>query len=165
MKEQDRIETLIGPSLLGMGYGLVRVRLTGRERAVLQIMIERTDGEALSVEDCASASRAVSAILDVEDPIPGAYVLEISSPGIDRPLVKLADFVRFAGHEANIELSQLIDGRRRFRGRLLGVDGEVVQLIERDGEPAIGLPYGVIHAAKLVLVKDLVASHGRRKGA
>lgn len=153
-----RVEVLIGPTVEAMGYSLVRVQILGRSRPRLQIMAERTDGEAMLVDDCAALSRAVSAVLDVDDPIQGAYTLEVSSPGIDRPLVRLADFDRFSGFEAKIEMVLAINGRRRFQGRLLGTDGETVRLRMDDAE--VLLPYADIRRAKLVLTDDLLATVG-----
>src|SRR3546814_4663846 len=117
------VERLIGPAIAAMGYDIVRVELSGGDRLRLQIMAERQSDGGMSVEDCTQVSRAAAAILDVEDPIDSAYILEVSSPGIDRPLTRLADFDRFAGFEARVETALPIDGRRRFRGRLLGTRG------------------------------------------
>ena len=153
---ERRIESLISPTLESMGYGLVRVRLFGQQRLRLQVMIERLDEAPLDVDDCAEASRAISALLDVDDPIVGSYTLEVSSPGIDRPLVRLADFTRFAGFEAKIELDAPIDGRRRFAGRLTGVNDKAVKLTTETGE--VALPYERIAKAKLVLTDDLLAA-------
>lgn len=159
MRPTQRIEELISPGLAAMGYEVVRARLSGRDRPVLQVMIERNDRQPLTVDSCAEASHAISAILDVEDPISGAYVLEVSSPGIDRPLVRLADYERFAGHVARIELVAPVDGRKRFRGKLLGVVGEVVRVVEEDGLGAtIELPFAAIDKAKLVLTDELIAA-------
>ncbi len=153
-----RVEALIGPTVEGMGYSLVRVQILGRSRLRLQIMAERMDGESMLVDDCATLSRAVSAVLDVEDPITDAYTLEVSSPGIDRPLVRLADFDRFSGFEAKVEMALAIDGRRRFQGRLLGTEGDAVRL--RMEEVEVLLPYADIRQAKLVLTEDLLATAG-----
>jgi ribosome maturation factor RimP len=155
-----RVEALIGPTAEAMGYSLVRVQVLGRSRPRLQIMAERTDGESMVVDDCAALSRAVSAVLDVEDPIGGAYTLEVSSPGIDRPLVRLADFDRFAGFEAKVEMDLAVDGRRRYQGRLLGAEGDAVRMRMEDTE--VLLPYADIRRAKLVLTEDLLAKaeHG-----
>src|SRR6056297_3500273 len=117
----DRVHDIIEPAAEAMGYELVRVHLSGGRRPVLQVMVERADRAPMNVDDCAEVSRAVSAVLDVEDPVPGEYVLEVSSPGIDRPLTRLADFERFAGFEAKVETEAPIEGRKRFRGRLEGV--------------------------------------------
>ena len=144
---------LIEPSVVAMGYGLVRVLVSGSSRPMLQIMAERSDGEAMTVEDCAEISRNISALLDVEDPIRSAYVLEVSSPGIDRPLVKLADYARFAGQEARLETRDLHDGRRRFTGRLLGVAGAAVRLETEAGEIAIA--FDDIRKAKLIVPDHL----------
>lgn len=150
----ERIAALIEPSLTAMGYDLVRVQLSGGERQTLQIMAERADRAPMMVDDCADISKAVSALLDVEDPIAGTYSLEISSPGIDRPLIKAEDFDRFAGFEAKLELKAPIDGRRRFKGRLLGCDGTTVRL-DQDGAE-MGLSYEDIAKAKLVLTDELL---------
>ena len=153
-----RVEALIGPTVEAMGFLLVRVQILGRNRPRLQIMAERMDGESMLVDDCAAISRAVSAVLDVEDPIAGAYTLEVSSPGIDRPLVRLADFDRFAGFVAKVEMDLAVDGRRRFQGRLLGTEGDAVRLRMEDSE--VVLPYADIRRAKLVLTEDLLAMGG-----
>lgn len=151
------IERLIAPSLAALGYEVVRVLLMGGARqATLQIMIERSDRAAISVDDCELASRTVSALLDVEDPIAGAYTLEISSPGIDRPLVKPADFDRFKGFEARFESRTPIDGRRRFRGRLLGMEGDRVHIATPEGESKV--PFQEVQRAKLVLTDELLAA-------
>ena len=154
--ETGKIEAIIAPSLEAMGHRIVRVAVTGGRRATLQIMAERADGAAMTVEDCADISRTVSALLDVADPIDTAYVLEVSSPGIDRPLVKREDFTRFAGHEARVELNAPLDGRKRFRGRLEGIDGNDVRLVV-DGAP-VAVPFPVIARAKLVLTDELLAA-------
>ena len=150
------IERLIAPSLSVMGYEIVRVLLGGDKRVKLQLMIERTDGAGITVDDCAAASRATEAILDVEDPIKGAYVLEVSSPGIDRPLTRLADFERFAGFDAKVETRMPVDGRRRFSGRLLGLDGRNVRMATDLGE--IALAFDQLAKAKLVLTDELVSA-------
>jgi ribosome maturation factor RimP len=121
------VERLVAPSLAATGFEVVRVQLLGQYSPVLQIMIERTDRRAISVDDCADVSRTVSALLDVEDVIPGSYTLEVSSPGIDRPLTRPEHFVRFAGFEAKLETRIPLDGRKRFTGRLLGLEGERVR--------------------------------------
>ncbi|MGF1641211.1 MAG: ribosome maturation factor RimP [Rhodospirillales bacterium] len=153
-----RVETLIDPTVRAMGYALVRVQILGQARPRLQIMAERQDGEPMLVDDCAALSRAVSALLDVEDPIAGTYTLEVSSPGIDRPLVRLADYDRFVGREARIETDLAVDGRRRFQGRLLGTESDVVRL--RMDEIEVRLPFAGIRKAKLVLTDDLLAAAG-----
>ena len=155
MDATARIAELIVPALAGMGLELVRVRVMGGKRRVLQVMAERGDG-SMSIDDCSEASRVISAILDVEDPIAGAYTLEVSSPGIDRPLVRPADFTRFAGYEAKLETTAPIDGQKRFRGRLLGLAGGDVRLALEKGEVAI--PLTAVASAKLVLTDDLIAA-------
>lgn len=160
----ERIEEIVGPSLAAMGYELVRVALgAAAGRTVLQVMVERADRAETTVEDCARASRAISAVLDVEDPLPGAYSLEVSSPGIDRPLTRPEDFSRFAGFEARIELARpRADGRKRLRGRLRGLDGDgAVALETGDGRTAI--PRADIRAAKLVLTDDLIEAGRARR--
>lgn len=153
--DTNEIVRIIEPSLEAMGYRLVRVAVTGARRTTLQVMAERQDDAAMSVDHCADISRQVSALLDVADPIAGAYTLEVSSPGIDRPLVRPEDYDRFAGFEARIELHAPLDGRKRFRGRLLGRAGDCVRLAGDDGEAH--LPLAAIARAKLVLTDDLLA--------
>ena len=150
------VERSIAPAIEAMGYDIVRVVLSGRRRPRLQIMAERKDGAGMVVDDCVAVSRAASAILDVEDPISGPYELEVSSPGIDRPLTRLADFERFAGFEAKLETALPLDGQRRWKGCLLGLDGETVRLKTKSGE--VALPFAVIEKAKLVLTDELLAA-------
>jgi len=161
--ETRPITALIAPSLEAMGYRLVRVAFTGGRRPTLQIMAERRDEVAMSVDDCADISRTVSALLDVADPIPVAYALEVSSPGIDRPLVERADFVRYAGHQAKVEMREMIDGRKRFRGRLLGADETIVRIAVDDRE--VALPLAEIVRAKLVLTDELLAAAQQQQAA
>lgn len=152
---------MIDAGLEAIGYQLVRVRLTGaRANRTLQIMIERLDEGPVTVDDCAAVSRHVSAVLDVEDPIDDTYMLEVSSPGIDRPLTRERDFARFAGFEAKVELAALQDGRRRFRGRLLGCEDGLVKLMTDEGEAT--LPFEAIATAKLVLTDELIAAYEGR---
>lgn len=151
------IERLIAPSLSAMGLVIVRVLLSGEKRPKLQVMIEQADGRTVTLDDCAEASRAISALLDVEDPISGSYVLEVSSPGLDRPLTRLDDFRRFAGFEARVEMQIPVDGRRRFTGRIAGVEGTRV-LLEGDEEP-VALDFAGIAKAKLLMTDELVAAH------
>ena len=153
--ETGKIEAIIAPSLEAMGYRVVRVTITGGRRATLQIMAERTDDAAMTVEDCADISRTVSALLDVADPIDAAYVLEVSSPGIDRPLTRLKDYADWAGHETRITLAEPREGRKQFSGDLQGIDGEIVKLHGKDGQD-YGLPFADISSAKLVLTDKLI---------
>jgi ribosome maturation factor RimP len=157
--DTNRIAHAIEPSLGAMGYRLVRVVVTSGRRPTLQVMAERLDDQAMTVEDCAQISHSVSAILDISDPIAGAYMLEISSPGIDRPLVRAEDYDRFAGFEARIELSRPVEGRKRFRGRLLGTSAGSVRLATETGE--LKLRLADVARAKLVLTDDLLDA-GRR---
>jgi ribosome maturation factor RimP len=147
---------MISPSLDAMGYRLVRVAFTGGRRPTLQIMAERRDDAAMTVDDCAEISHSVSALLDVADPIPTEYQLEVSSPGIDRPLISREDFVRYAGYEAKIEVGRMIDGRKRFRGRVLGVTDDAVRVALPDAE--VALPFADIVTAKLLLTDELLAA-------
>jgi ribosome maturation factor RimP len=151
----EKVAKIISPSVNAMGYDVVRAALIGDRDLTLQVMVERLDREEMTVEDCASASRAVAALLDVEDPIRDAYTLEVSSPGIDRPLVRLDDYERFSGFEARIELHNAVDGRKRVRGTIRGVEGEESIAIDTK-EDGISIPYSEIKAAKLVLTDDLI---------
>ena len=151
-----QVTELIEPTLRDMGFELVRVQVSGGQRPTLQIMVERGDYAPPTLDDCAEVSHAVSALLDVGDPLPGAYRLEVTSPGIDRPLVRRADYEHFAGFEARLETELPIDGRRRFRGRLLGLADDQVRLALPEGERLI--PLDAIKKAKLVLTDDLLAA-------
>lgn len=155
---------LIEPSLADMGFRLVRVTISGREGKTVQIMAERPDG-SIAIEDCEQISHQVSALLDVNDLIPDAYRLEISSPGIDRPLVRLSDFEDWAGYEAKIELSEPVGGRKRFRGKLEGFEGNEVRIecdLDQIGVTTLGFPFTLISEAHLVLTDDLVREALRR---
>ncbi len=159
-----RVAALVEPVLESMSYRLVQVRLMGGNDAILEIMAERADG-SMTVEDCEAVSHAVSPLLDVHDPVDGAYRLQISSPGIDRPLVRPADFERWAGYEVKIELKEPISGRKRFRGPIEGYeDGEARIEVEIPdaGKQIIGLPVTLIGSAKLVLTDQLVRDALRR---
>lgn len=156
MDRQNRLEELIAPTLESMGYGLVRVQVQGKQRPTLQVMAERQDAKPMTVDDCADISRALSALLDVEDPIAGAYVLEVSSPGIDRPLTRITDFDVWAGHEAKMESVAPVDGRKRFRGTLLGNEDGMVRIRIESGE--VKVPFDDIRSAKLVLTDALIAA-------
>lgn len=153
-----RIEDIVAPTIVGMGFELVRVALS--KGGTLQLMIEPADGRPMDVEDCATLSRALSAVLDVEDPIPSAYTLEVSSPGIDRPLTREKDYVRWAGHLARLETTQPIEGRRRFKGTLLGFENGTVRLRLEDGKEA-DVPLSEISRAKLELTDALLDEHRR----
>lgn len=154
---EERISALVAPSLEAMGYELVRVLLQGRQSLTLQIMAERIDRQPMNVDDCADISRALSALLDVEDPIAGAYTLEVSSPGIDRPLTRPQDFERYAGFEAKVETVQPVEGRKRFRGKVMGLGEQAdLRLVVETGEVIIALAN--IKSAKLVLTDELIAA-------
>ena len=148
---------MIAPALADMGYELVRVAILGRERPTVQVMADRADGSQIKVDDCEAISHAVGALLDVEDPIPGAWTLEVSSAGIDRPLTRRKDWTRFAGHLARAETALPVDGRKRFSGIVLGADSTHARLRLEDGSE-VALPFADIRRAKLVLTDDLIAA-------
>lgn len=153
-----RIAGIVTPSIEAMGFDVVRVMVTGGRRPTLQIMADRTDGTTINVDECAEISRTVSAILDVEDPIVGEYTLEVSSPGIDRPLTRLKDFERWAGFDARVDMVEPIDGQKRFSGRIKGIEGDERVLIDVNGDTTVGLPFDGISRAKLVLTDALLAA-------
>ena len=162
-----RMAEIITPVIEDLGFELVRVRLMSGKTKTLQIMAERPEG-GIEVDDCAAISTAVSAVLDVEDPILDAYTLEVSSPGIDRPLTRLKDFDMFEGYEAKLETSELIDGRRRFKGVLAGVeDDEVLINVAAGGaddkDVTIGLKFDWLSEAKLILTDDLIKEMLRQR--
>jgi ribosome maturation factor RimP len=159
-----QIAGLAEPVLAELGFRLVRVVVSGRNGSTVQIMAERPDG-TITVEECAEISRRLSPVLDVHDPIQGHYNLEISSPGIDRPLVRPSDFEDWAGYEARIELKEPISGRKRFRGILEGVEGGEVRIeveLEGLGRQVLGLPIGLVGEARLVLTDELIREALRR---
>ncbi len=154
-----RVALIVEPVLRAIGFRLVRVRLSGQHGLTLQIMAERQDG-TMTVEDCEDVSRALSPVLDVEDPIEKAYHLEVSSPGIDRPLVRKSDFTTWTGHLVKMETSILVADRKRFRGKIAEAGADDV-LIERDqpaygDEPTVRVPYEAIAEARLILTDDLI---------
>ncbi|MEN8892060.1 ribosome maturation factor RimP [Planktotalea arctica] len=149
----QRLASIITPVIEDLGFELVRVRLMSGKSTTLQIMAERPEG-GIEVDQCAQISTAIGASLDVEDPIVDEYTLEVSSPGIDRPLTRLKDFATFEGYEAKIETTELIDGRRRFKGELAGVEGNDVLINVEEG--TIGLNFDWLSDAKLVLTDDLI---------
>ena len=159
-----RVAALAEPVLAGLGYRLVRVRISGAAGCTVQIMAERPDG-TMAIEDCEAASRALSPVLDAADPIEGAYQLEISSPGIDRPLVRHSDFDRYAGHVAQVEMTVPVDGRRRFRGQLLGTEGDSARIRRGDATPDSAedlLRIDDMMEAKLALTDALISETLRR---
>jgi len=155
-----RVAALAEPVLAGLGYRLVRVRITGFAGCTVQIMAEGPDG-TMTIEDCELASRALSPVFDVADPVEGSYRLEISSPGIDRPLVRRSDFDRYAGHIAQIEMQVPIEGRRRFRGELTGTEGEYAR-IRCDAASDTLLRIDDMMEAKLVLTDALISEALRK---
>lgn len=157
-----KLAEIIQPVIEGLGYELVRVRMQGGKTKALQIMAERPDG-GIEVDDCAKISTAVSAILDVEDPFEDPYALEVSSPGIDRPLTRFKDFDMWNGYEAKIETDELVDGRRRFKGQLAGVNDDEVLITISEG--TIGLKFDWLSDAKLVLTDELISEMLRQRKA
>jgi ribosome maturation factor RimP len=162
-----RLAEIVGPVIEGMGFELVRIRLMSSTKSkTLQIMAERPTG-GIEVDECAQISTAVSAVLDVEDPIEDEFTLEVSSPGIDRPLTRLKDFETFEGYEARIETDEMFDGRRRFKGELAGVeeDDVLINIIEHGETVTIGLKFDWLSDAKLILTDDLIAEMLRQRKA
>jgi len=161
MLREEQLETLLTPILDAMGYDMVRLQISGSKRPTMQVMAERRDGVAMTVEDCAEISRAISAVLDVEDPFDTAYSLEVSSPGIDRPLVRAQDYERFEGFQARVELREPVQGQRRFKGQLAGVkDGKI--LLNQEGT-TVELPLVQVQRAKLILTDELIAATTRKQ--
>jgi ribosome maturation factor RimP len=159
-----RLADIVGPVIEGMGFELVRIRLMGGKTRTLQIMADKPDG-GIDVDDCGEISTAVSLVLDVEDPVEDQYILEVSSPGIDRPLTRLKDFDTWSGWEARVETTELIDGRRRFKGTLAGTEGDEVLIeIEEGGEMlTVGLKFEWLSDAKLILTEELITEMLRQR--
>lgn len=162
MDQSQRLARIVEPALEGLGYALVRLTMIGQRRPKLQIMAERRDDQPMTVDDCVAISRHLSALLDVEDPIQEAYDLEVSSPGIDRPLTRIQDYERFRGLEAQIELKQAIEGQRRFRGRLAGIPADGQVALDLAAGP-MTVAYDDIAKAKLVLTDELLAAAEARR--
>jgi ribosome maturation factor RimP len=158
-----KVAALVAPVLADMGFELVRVAILGRESPTVQIMADRADGTLIAIEDCEQISHAVGAVLDVEDPVPGAWTLEVSSAGIDRPLTRMKDWTRFAGHLAKAEVNIPINGRKRFSGIVLGAEDGMGRLRLEDGTE-VALPLADMRRARLVLTDELIAAgaHLRR---
>jgi ribosome maturation factor RimP len=154
---EARLAAIVTPTLEQMGYELVRVAVLGKDRPTVQVMADRADGAQINVSDCEAISHALGAVLDVEDPLPGAWSLEISSAGIDRPLTRPKDWNRYAGHLARVEATTPINGRRRFSGVVLGADDAEARIRLDDGSEAT-LPLTAIRRAKLVLTDALIAA-------
>ena len=161
MSLADRLIALVAPALEAMGYSLVRLQLSSSRRPTLQIMAERGDGQPMAIDDCTAISRSLSALLDAEDPIPDAYDLEVTSPGLDRPLVRPEDFDRFAGNLAQIETRRPLEGRKRFKGRLLGRDGDGAVRVAMP-ESEVSIPLTEVSRAKLVPDDATIAAALRR---
>ncbi len=159
---EARIANAIGPTLVDMGYELVRVAVLGKDRPTVQIMADRADGNLIAVEDCEAISHAVGAVLDVEDPVPGNWTLEVSSAGIDRPLTRVKDWNRFAGHLAKAETAMPVGGRKRFSGVVLGADAQYARLRLDDGTEA-ALPLTEVRKARLVLTDALIEATSTTK--
>ena len=159
-----RLAAIVQPVIEGLGFELVRIRLMGGATRTLQIMADRPDG-GIEVDECGEISTAVSAVLDVEDPIEDNYILEVSSPGIDRPLTRIKDFEMWKGWEARLETTELIDGRRRFKGMLAGVEGDEVLIEIEEGRETltIGLQFDWLSDAKLILTDELISEMLRQK--
>ncbi|SPH19449.1 Ribosome maturation factor RimP [Ascidiaceihabitans donghaensis] len=157
-----RLAEIVTPVIEDMGYELVRIRLMSGKATTLQVMADKPEG-GIEVDDCAKISQAIGATLDVEDPILDEYALEVSSPGIDRPLTRLKDFENFEGYEAKIETDELIDGRRRFKGELAGVEGNEVLINIEEG--TVGLQFDWLSDAKLVLTDELIKEMLRQRKA
>lgn len=163
MSIEQHIEDLIAPTLLNRGFRVVRVQLQGLKAKTLQVMIESIEGQDITLDDCAQVSRAISVILDVDDPIHESYTLEVSSPGLDRPLVKMSDFERYAGSRIKVELMTPYEGRLRFQGILQGVQKELIK-IELDLEKKVAeLPFSDIKKAKLIPDYEISQAKVRKK--
>ncbi len=156
MQKKHHLQDMLEPTINNLGFDLVRILTIGNINPTLQIMIERKDRKNMVVDDCATVSRAVSAILDEKDPISGKYTLEVSSPGLDRPLVNLENFTRFAGFEAKVETDTEIEKRKRFKGRIVRVENNNIILLMNDKEWSI--PFNAVAKAKLLLTDELIAA-------
>jgi ribosome maturation factor RimP len=161
---EERVIALIEPTAKNLGFRVVRVRVSGNRRKRLQIMAERLSDGQMGIDDCGRLSRALSPVFDLEDPIPGGeYDLEISSPGIDRPLMSAEDFQRFIGHDAKLETAAMIDGRRRWKGQIKAVEGDVIVLAAEGGEARLNIAQ--LSDARLVLTDKLIEEDLRRAKA
>ncbi len=156
MQKKHHLNNMLEPIVNELGFDLVRIITIGNVNPTLQVMIERKDRKNIVVDDCAAVSRAISAVLDEKDPISGKYTLEVSSPGLDRPLTSLENFVRFSGFEAKIETDIEIEKRKRFKGRIIRVDNDTIVFLMDDKEWMI--PYDAVSKAKLLLTDELIAA-------
>ncbi len=155
MVDEAKLIILIEPVVRGLGFDLVRVQLSGNKDLTLQVMAERAADGQLHIDECAAISRALSDVLDAADPIVEPYRLEVSSPGIDRPLTRVQDFAKWAGFEAKVAVRDMIDGRKRFQGRLAGIDEDMITIIGNTGT-RYRLPFAMVESAKLVITNDLL---------
>jgi len=161
----ERILAIADPVAKDMGFAIVRIRVMSGNRAIVQVMAERLSDGQMSVADCATLSRELSSVFEVEDPIDSAYVLEVSSPGLDRPLTDLAHFDRYKGLLARVELDRLMEGRKRFRGHLAGLDGDNIAIdLEKEDETAL-IPFAWIAEAKLLITDELIKQGQEQKAA
>lgn len=164
-KEDQKLIELLEPIAKAEGFEIVRIRLMGEQTRRLQVMAERPSDGEITIDECARLSRAFSTLLDEQDPIEGEYLLEVSSPGVDRPLTRFADFETYEGLEARLELDRLVEGRKRFRGILAGVEGDDQVAIDLEGEEETALiPFDWVIEAKLVLTDDLMKKGAEAKG-
>jgi ribosome maturation factor RimP len=163
---EEKIEAIIRPSLEGLGFTLVRVRLlesVGKHQKTLQIMAERTSDGSMLMDDCVEVSRTISALLDVEDPIDSEYTLEVGSPGMDRPLLKLADFEKYKGYTIKLSTTESVEGRKKFRGILEGVDGDDILLVLNDGSnKRVRVPHALVHASNLIITDEMIKAASRK---
>lgn len=158
MQVKHQLQDLLEPVIEGLGYEMVRIMTIGQKNPTLQIMIDRKDGKDITVDDCATVSRKISEVMDEKDPINDQYSLEVSSPGLDRPLTKPEHFKRFLGYETKIETSTEVSGRKRFKGKTLVVDDENNIMVNMDGQEYV-IPFAEISKAKIVLTDELLAEY------
>lgn len=163
---EEKIEAIIRPAVEGFGFTLVRIRLlesSGKHPKTLQIMAERTSDGSMTMEDCVEISRTISALMDVEDPIDGEYNLEVGSPGMDRPLVTLADFEKYKGSAIKISTTEPIDARRKFKGILNGVEGDEILVTLNDGSnKQLRIPHGIVHASNLIITDEMIKAASKK---
>ncbi len=158
MQNKHHLQDMLEPIISELGYETVRIITIGQANPTLQIMIDRLDGKDIVVEDCAKVSRKVSEVLDEKDPIKDQYNLEVSSPGLDRPLTKPEHFARFAGYEAKVETDELIENRKRFKGKIISIDGENTIRFEMDGTE-YAIPFDAVSKAKIVITDELLQKY------
>jgi ribosome maturation factor RimP len=154
MSEKLKIEELIGPTISSLGYDLVRVQILDEGTKTLQIMVDRLDEANLTIDDCSIISKEISVIIDINDPIGENYLLEVSSPGIDRPLLRFKDFEKYAGFHARVDMNTALEGRKKFKGKLTGIEGDNIRIKVK--EETYLLPFSKIEKAKLTLTQELL---------